>query len=85
MADLRPRLLADEQIDQRDIGLVALGQRVGLRARARAEAALDPRLVAEHQPEAPMHDVVIVDDQHAQLGVIVEGVELLGRDAHDSS
>jgi hypothetical protein len=29
-ADLGPRLLADEQVDERDVRLVARGQRVGL-------------------------------------------------------
>ena len=33
---------------------------------ARAHAPLDPRLLAEHQPEPPVHDLMVVDDQHAQ-------------------
>ena len=36
---------------------------------ARAQAALDPRLLAEHQPQAPVHDLVVVDDEHAQLAL----------------
>src|SRR3954454_15467205 len=35
--------------------------------RACAQAACDPRLLAEKQPEAPVHHVVVVDDQHAEL------------------
>ena len=46
--------------------LVALGERHGLRSRPRAQRALDPRLLAEHQPEAPVDDVVVVDDQDPQ-------------------
>ena len=66
LADLGARLLADEQVDERDVRLVALRERQRLLAVARAQAALDPRLLAEHQPEAPVHDLVVVDDEHAQ-------------------
>ena len=69
LADLRAGLLADEQVDQRDVRLVAREQRHRLVAVARAEAALDPRLLAEHQPQAPVHDLVVVDDEHAQLAL----------------
>ena len=66
LADLRARLLADEQVDERDVRLVALRQRERLVAVARAEAALHPRLLAEHEPQAPVDDLVVVDDEHAQ-------------------
>ena len=66
LADLRARLLPDEQVDERDVRLVAVRERDRLLAVARAQAALDPRLLAEHQAEAPVHDLVVVDDEHAQ-------------------
>ena len=66
LADLRAGLLADEQVDERDVRVVAAGERDRLLAVARAQAALDPRLLAEHQPEAPVDDLVVVDDEHAQ-------------------
>ena len=47
--------------------LVAARQRQRLLAVARAQAALDPGLLAEHQAKAPVDDVVVVDDEHAQL------------------
>ena len=40
-----------------------------LGAGPRREAALDPRLLAEQHPEAPVHDVVVVDHEHAQLAI----------------
>ena len=48
------------------------GRRLAVRCsassgRARRQAALDPGLLAEQQPKAPLHDVVVVDDEHAQL------------------
>ena len=70
-----PGLLADEEVDERDVGLVARGELVGLGAGAGAQRALDPRLVAEHRAKAPVDDVVVVDDQDAQLGLGVGGVE----------
>ena len=66
LADLRAGLLADEQVDERDVRVVAARERDRLLAVARAQAALDPRLLAEHQPEAPVDDLVVVDDEHAQ-------------------
>ena len=42
-------------------------QRLG--AGPRRQAALHPRLLAEQHPEAPVHDVVVVDDQHPQLAL----------------
>src|SRR5215207_1216072 len=69
LADRRPRLLADEQVHERDVRLVALGHRERLLRVARAQAALHPRLLAEHQPQSPVHHLVVVDDQHAQAPV----------------
>ena len=80
LADLGARLLADEQVDERDVRLVAAGQRQRLLAVARAQAALDPGLLAEHQPEAPVHDLVVVDDQHAQPAVAGAGRDPAGVD-----
>src|SRR4051794_29486233 len=64
-ADLSAGLLADEQVDQRDARFEAARVADRLLHRARAQAACDPWLLAEEQPEAPVDDVVVVDDQHA--------------------
>ena len=69
LADRRAGLLADEQVHERDVRLVALGHRQRLLGVARAQAALDPGLLAEHQPQPPVHDLVVVDDEHAQAPV----------------
>ena len=53
--------------------VVAARERERLLRVARAQAALDPRLLAEHQPQAPVHDLVVVDDEHAQLAVARAG------------
>ena len=66
LADLGARLLADEQVHERDVRLVAAAERHRLLAVARAQAALDPRLLAEHEAQAPVDDLVVVDDEHAQ-------------------
>ena len=66
LAHLGAGLLADEQVDERDVRPVATGELERLRARVGAHAALHPRLLGEHQPKAPVHDVVVVDDEHAQ-------------------
>ena len=63
----------DEQVDERDVRVVAARQRERLLRVAGGKAALDPRLLAEHQPQAPVHDLVVVDDQHAQLAVARAG------------
>ena len=47
LADLGPGLLADEQVDERDVGLVAAGERDRLLAGARRQAALDPRQLGQ--------------------------------------
>ena len=45
------------------------GERERLGAGARGQAALHPRLLAQQHAEAPVHDVVVVDDEHPQLAV----------------
>jgi hypothetical protein len=50
--------------------LVAARQLARLLAVAGGQAALDPGLLGEQQPEAPMHDLVVVDDQDAQAAPV---------------
>ena len=69
LADLGAGLLADEQVHERDVRVVAARERERLLRVAGAQRALHPRLLAEHHPQAPVHDLVVVDDQHAQLAV----------------
>jgi hypothetical protein len=40
-----------------------------LRPGARGQAALDPRLLTEQNAEPPLHDVVVVDHQHAKTAL----------------
>ena len=68
-----PDSRAEEEVDERDVGRVAAGELERLVGRAGREEALDPRLLAEHQPEAPVDDVVVVDDEDAQLAVAFTG------------
>ncbi len=70
-AHLRAGLRAQEEVDERDVRRVAPGVLDGLVARARRQEALHPRLLAQHQPEAPVDDVVVVDDEDPQLAVVV--------------
>ena len=65
--DLGPGLLADEQVDQRDVRRVAAGELDGLLARRRRDAALDPVEPAEHQAQPPVDDLVVVDDEDAEV------------------
>ena len=62
---MAPDSPGQEQVDQRDMGLVAASgfQRLGPSARP---DTLDPRLAAEQHPETPVHDVVIIDHEYAQ-------------------
>src|SRR5829696_3128802 len=69
LADRRARLLADEEVHERDVRLVALGHGQRLVGVARAQAALDPRMLAEHQPQPPVHHLVVVDDEHPQAAL----------------
>ena len=73
LADLGARLLADEQVHERDVRVVAARERERLLRVAGAQRALHPRLLAEHHPQAPVHDLVVVDDEHAQLAVARAG------------
>ena len=67
---LGPRLVGQEQVDQRHVGLVRPGERQRLGARAGLEEALDPRLLPEQHAKAPVHDVVVVHHQHPQPPVV---------------
>ena len=64
--DVGARLVADEEVDERDVRLVAPGAVLGLVAGRRRHAALDPVLLDEDEAHAPVDDVVVVDDQHAE-------------------
>src|SRR4030088_2877959 len=86
LADVSPGLLADEQVDQSEVGLVAPRERVRLGSIARAQAALHPRLVGEHQTKAPVHHVVVVHHQHAQAPpVLLIQLLLRRRERHQPS
>ena len=61
-----PDSLAEEEVDERDVGLQPLGELERLVGGAGRLAALDPRLALEQQAEAPVDDVVVVDDQDAE-------------------
>ena len=69
LADLGAGLLADEQVHERDVRVIAAGERECLLRVAGAQRPLYPRLLAQHHPQAPVHDLVVVDDEHAQLAV----------------
>ena len=64
LADLRAGLAAQQQIDQGDVGAHPRGERDRVLPAPGDLAARDPGLAAEQQPEAPVDDVVVVDDQH---------------------
>ena len=61
-----PDSLAEEEVDERDVGLQRLGQLSASARVAGRRAALDPGLALEQQAEPPVDDVVIVDDEDAQ-------------------
>jgi hypothetical protein len=65
LADLRTGLQSQEQVDERHMRLVAPAHGDRLRACTRAETAIHPRHLAEHQPKAPVHDIVVVDHEHS--------------------
>ena len=69
-AELGSRLTAEHEVDQRDIGVQALGELECLLARSRGEATLDPGLALQQQPESPVDDVVVVDHEHAQGEIV---------------
>src|SRR3954469_3285975 len=72
-ADLRARLLADEQVDERDVRVVALGEGERLGGVAGRQAALHPGLLAEHEPQAPVDHLVVVHDEHPQPAPLAAG------------
>jgi hypothetical protein len=53
------------------VRLVALRELERLARGVRGVEALDPRLAGEQHPEAPVHDVLVVDEQHSQPAVLV--------------
>src|SRR5215207_2926649 len=69
LAQLRARLLAEEQVDERHVGLVAPGQLERLLHARRGQAAPDPRLLGEQEAKAPVHDVVVVHHEHPQVAL----------------
>ena len=64
-----PGRLAEEQVHERHVRLVAAGQVERLLHVRGRQAALHPRLLGEQQPEAPVHHVVVVHHQHAQVAL----------------
>jgi len=79
LADLRAGLGADEEVHECHVRVVTARQREGLGLRARAQAALHPPLLAEHDPEAPVHDVMVVDDEHVQRARVLGEVRRVGQ------
>src|SRR5204862_5414205 len=71
IADLGARLPAEEEVDECYVGPGAGGERDRLLPRPCGEAALDPRLALEQQPESPLDDVVVVDHQHPQAEPVI--------------
>src|SRR5206468_10955623 len=72
VADLGARLAPQEEVDQSHVRLRPLRERESLVAVRGGQAELHPRLALEQDAEAPLDDVVVVDDEHTKLeGLIV--------------
>jgi hypothetical protein len=67
LAELRAGSLAEDAVDQRDVGPTASGELDRLLRRRGHHAVAHPRLAPQQQPEAPLHDGVIVHHEHAEL------------------
>ena len=69
LAQLGARLLAEEEVHERHVRLVAARHLERLLDVRRGQAALHPGLLGQEQAEAPVDDVVVVHHEHAQVAV----------------
>ena len=67
LGDLGARLAGEEEVDERDVRLqCGRPRRSASFPLRRRRAALDPALALEQQAEAPVDDVMVVDDEDAR-------------------
>src|SRR5215210_3609818 len=85
LAEIRTGALPEEEVHERDVGLQATGELDGLVGSAGGLAAPDPWLAAEQQAEAPLHDAVVVDDEHLEAARAVQPLGSTRRIRHWSS
>src|SRR4051794_6600484 len=65
-ADVDAGLVAGEQVHERHVGTVPAGEGDRGITGSRAQAAVDPRLLAQQEAKPPVHDVVVVDHEDAE-------------------
>jgi len=56
-----------EEVHERNVGTEVAQDLQRLATGARRQAACHPGLLAEQDAKAPVHDVMVVDHEHAQL------------------